>query len=42
MLANAGDDAYDIEEAKKREELAEYYRAIDQLRQAGRTRELAA
>lgn len=31
-LAQAGDDTYDSEESKKREEIAEYQRAIDRLR----------
>lgn len=35
-LATAGDDEYDIEEAKKEEELAAYYRAIDQLARSRR------
>lgn len=31
LLARAQDDAYDSEEARKREELAEYHRAIERL-----------
>ena len=39
-LSQAGDEMYSVEEAKKREELAEYYRAIDQLKRAERTNHL--
>lgn len=35
-LATTSDDSYDIDEAKKEEELAEYYRAIDQLARSRR------
>lgn len=31
LLARAQDDAYDVDDAKRDEELAEYYRAIEQL-----------
>ena len=39
-LSKAQDDVYDVDEAKKREEIAEYYRAIDQLNRASRTKRL--
>ena len=39
-LSKAQDDIYSVEEAKKREEIAEYYRAIDQLNRANRTKRI--
>jgi hypothetical protein len=38
MLANAKNDTFDIDEAKKDEELAEYYRAMDMLGRSQRNR----
>lgn len=35
-LASIHDDNYDIDEARKEEELAEYYRAIDRMSRANR------
>lgn len=40
-LATAHDDNYDVDEAKKEEELAEYYRAIDQLGRSNRLQTIA-
>ena len=40
-LANAQDDEYNVDEAKKEEELAAYYRAIDQLSRSRRMRAAA-
>ena len=42
VLAKSRGDAYNEEDAKKREELAEYYRAIDQLSRAQQLRLAAA
>ena len=41
MLAKAKNDSFDIEEAKKDEELSEYYRAIDMLSRSERNRAAA-
>jgi len=39
-VSKAQDDIYSVEEAKKREEIAEYYRAIDQLKRSKRTKRI--
>ena len=39
-MSKAKDDMYSIEESKKREELAEYYRAIDHLKRSARQRKV--
>lgn len=41
MLAKSKNDTFDIEEAKKDEELAEYYRAMDMLGRSQRNRAAA-
>ena len=38
-LSRAQDDTYDVDEAKKREEIAAYRRAIDQLKRSRRKRD---
>lgn len=38
-LSKAKDDTYDVDEAKKREEIAAYRRAIDQLKRSRRKRD---
>lgn len=40
-LANMNDDTFDVDEAKKQEEIAEYRRAIDQLSRSNRLRAVA-